>query len=58
MWRRVLVVGFCLIWALFELASGAAFWAMLFGAAGIYLAYQFFIVFDPDKNERTPDGPD
>lgn len=51
MWRRVAVVALCLGWALVELATGAVFWAILFGAMGLYCAHQFFIAFDP------PDGP-
>ncbi len=48
LWLRLAVVAACLGWAIFELTIGAAFWAMLFGGAGAYLAYQFFVVFDPD----------
>jgi hypothetical protein len=48
LWLRVLLVGFCLGWAVFEAVTGAVFWAILFGASGVYLAYQFFVVFDPD----------
>lgn len=42
-WRRVVVTALCLGWAVFELSSGAAVWAALFGAAGVYLLWQFFI---------------
>jgi hypothetical protein len=51
MWRRVLVVGICLGWAAVELVTGSVFWAILFGAAGVYCAHQFFLAFDP------PDQP-
>ncbi len=53
LWLRVAIVAACLGWAVFELLSGGPFWAMLFGAAGLYAAYQFFVVFDPqDPDER------
>lgn len=48
MWVRVLCVVLPLIWAGVELYNGAVFWAMLFGAAGVYLAYQLFVCRDPD----------
>ena len=39
---------------LFEFATGNPFWGILFGAVGLYCAYQFFIAFD-DANR---DGED
>ena len=51
LWRRMAVTTVCLAWAVMEGATGAVFWAILFGAAGLYLAWQFFVVFDP-----APDG--
>lgn len=58
LWIRVALVVFCLGWALFELRNGAPFWAILFGAMGIYAAHQFFIAFDPkDPAEHPADTP-
>ena len=51
LWRRVAVTLACLAWALMELATGAVFWAILFGSAGLYLGWQFFVAFNP-----VPDG--
>ena len=51
LWRRVAVTAACLAWAAIEIAQGAVFWAILFGAAGLYLVWQLFVVFDP-----APDG--
>ncbi|WP_370161751.1 hypothetical protein [Limimaricola soesokkakensis] len=51
LWRRLLVVGLALGWALVELAHGAPGWALLFGAAGMWCAYQFFVVFDPPRKD-------
>ncbi len=53
LWLRGAIVALCLGWALFELAGGNVFWAILFGAAGIYLFHQFFVVFDPDKGDKS-----
>jgi hypothetical protein len=52
LWRRVLVTAICLGWAVIEIASGAVFWAVLFGAAGIHLAWQFFFVFELPSAKR------
>jgi len=49
LWLRAVIVVVLIGWALVELSGGAVFWAILFGAAGIYLGYQFFVVFDPDQ---------
>ena len=52
LWRRVVATVFCLAWAAMELATGAAMWAILFGAAGLYLAWQFFMVFSPAPDDE------
>ena len=46
LWRRVLVTGLTLAWAAIELAGGNPGWAAIFGAAGAYLFWAFFIAFD------------
>lgn len=51
LWLRIVIVGICAIWAIFEIVSGNLFWAILFGAAAAYLGYQLFVVFDPDRGE-------
>ena len=55
LWRRVAVTAVCLVWTAIEIATGAVFWAILFGAAGLYLAWQLFVVFDPPR-EGDEDG--
>ena len=54
LWIRVLVTALCLGWAAVELSAGQPFWAILFGAVGVYCAHQFFIAFNP----RDPEGKD
>lgn len=44
LWVRVLCVVFTLAWAAFELSTGSVFWAILFGAAGIYLLVALFVI--------------
>ncbi|MBC9247962.1 hypothetical protein H4P12_14885 [Paracoccus sp. 11-3] len=48
LWVRVLCVVLPLIWAGVELYNGNPFWAILFGAAGAYLAYELFVRRNPD----------
>ncbi len=55
LWLRLLIVICCLGWAVVELMQGAVFWAILFGAIGIYAAQQFFIAFDPGSEDRPAD---
>ena len=44
LWVRILSVAQPLGWALFEASTGAIFWAILFGAAGIYLFVALFVI--------------
>lgn len=56
LWIRVaLSVAVC-GWALFELWMGSAFWAMLFGAAGIYLVWALLITWTPVETKGKGDG--
>ena len=57
LWKRVLVTGVCLTWAAFELATGSIFWAILFGAAGASIAWQFFVTFDDRPDDSPDDSP-
>ncbi len=57
LWLRLTIVLLCLGWAAVEIANGAPGWAMLFGAVGLYAAWQFFVVWNPkDKPEAGKDG--
>lgn len=51
LWRRVVVAGAILGWAVFELLMGEPLWALLFGAIGIYMAHQFFFAWNPEAAE-------
>ena len=55
LWVRIAVVGLCFGWALFEVVSGSPFWGMLFGAAGSWCGYWFFLAFDPADYEKEQD---
>lgn len=48
LWVRVLCVVVPLAWAGVEIYTGSPFWALLSGAAGLYLAYQLFLRRNPD----------
>ncbi|MEM9320484.1 MAG: DUF3329 domain-containing protein [Pseudomonadota bacterium] len=44
LWRRALTLIVCFGWGLWELANGAPFWAMVFGALGGAAAWQFYTI--------------
>lgn len=48
LWRRVLAFAVVVLWAGMEIWQGSPYWAALAGGIGLYLAYQFFIAFNPD----------
>ncbi len=56
LWIRIAVTAFCFGWTVFELVSGSPFWAILFGAMGVYCAHQFFVAFDPKDPEEEDKG--
>lgn len=51
LWRRVVLVGLAAAWTSYEVVNGNWIWATVFGAATAYLAYEWFIVFDPKQYE-------
>lgn len=55
LWLRIAVVVVCLGWAVFEFMSGSPGWAMLFAAAGLWSAYQFFVIWTPAKDDERND---
>lgn len=55
LWSRVALTAFSLGWAAVEFFTGSMFWGILFGASGLYLAHQFFVVFDPADYEKRKD---
>lgn len=46
-WRRVVACVVVIGWALFELVNGGFIWATVFGAAGAWLVYSFFLNWIP-----------
>lgn len=58
LWGRLLIVVGCLAWAGFEFYSGASFWGMLFGGAGVYSGYKFFYEFYRRKPAAGSDVQD
>ena len=61
LWRRILAAAIVLGWAVFELVSGAVFWGALFGVAGAYVSWQFFVTFEDGpafkEAEKPKDAP-
>jgi len=55
LWRRIAVLVVCFGWALFELYSGAALWAGVFGVIGVLALWEYVIVFDPENYRDEPE---
>ncbi|MCK8782208.1 DUF3329 domain-containing protein [Rhizobium sp. NTR19] len=53
LWRRLLIPAVCLVWVIFELVAGEAFWAVIVGAIGAYATYKLFI----EKRDPPPQRP-
>lgn len=43
LWRRIAIVVFCLGWSIFEFATAAPFWGILFGGFGLVAGWSFFV---------------
>ncbi|MDW4496664.1 hypothetical protein R5H30_01620 [Sulfitobacter sp. D35] len=56
LWRRIAVVAVTLGWALFELSNGATGWALVFGLAGLWCAWQFFVAWEDPEETEADDG--
>jgi hypothetical protein len=48
LWVRILCVVVPLAWAGVELYTGNPFWAVISGAAGLYLSFELFVRRKPD----------
>ncbi|MDE0112522.1 MAG: hypothetical protein OXI87_02280 [Albidovulum sp.] len=46
LWVRVLIVAVCAGWTLVEFLSGSVFWAVIFGAAAVFLFVQLLVRYD------------
>lgn len=53
LWRRIAIFGICIGWSLLELYWNSPFWFILFFALAIYLAYEFFLKFDPERYQEN-----
>jgi hypothetical protein len=53
LWIRVLIVVVTGGWAIFEFATGAPFWGIVFLAFSGVSAWGFFFDFDPDRHPAS-----
>lgn len=54
LWRRVLIVAFCLGWAGIELYNGQVFWVGVSGIAGLYAAWILLLRWNPKPLAAEP----
>ncbi|MEL7117430.1 MAG: hypothetical protein AAGP08_17910 [Pseudomonadota bacterium] len=50
-WRRALFVGALATWTVYEVVNANWIWAGVFAVASGFLAYQWFVIFDPKDYE-------
>ena len=56
LWRRIVVVGGCLIWGAFEFTMNEPIWGMLFGGIGLVAGYHLFLNREePSKSDDDPE---
>jgi len=55
-WRRLVVVAICLLWASVEFATASPFWGVLFGSVGLYAGWQFFFTGWPGPDDDPGDS--
>ncbi|WP_075289629.1 hypothetical protein [Pararhizobium arenae] len=57
LWRRLLIVLFCVAWTAVEFYNGATTWGFIFLAVGAYAACSLLIFFNPkDKIEAAAEN--
>jgi len=52
LWRRIAIVTLSLCWAVFEFATGAPFWGIVFGGMGVLAAWQLLFSGWPDDGSN------
>ena len=58
LWRRVVTVAICFVWAGVELYAGSQTWALITAAIGAYGIWIFFITYQPmDEPPGGSGGP-
>jgi len=55
-WRRVVLLSVCFGWGLYEAATGAPIWAMIFCGMGALAAWQLFFDGWPDSDDSSSES--
>lgn len=56
LWRRVLLIGACAVWAVIEFYLGDKFWFTLVSAVTVYGAYSYLYNYTPSTSEKPPES--
>lgn len=56
LWIRIAITAFVFGWGIFEFATGAIFWGVLFLAGGLGCIHGFFISFNPPEADENAKG--
>ena len=57
LWRRLLIVAVCFVWAGVEFYSGEPFWGIIVGGVGIYATYKLFLEKRSAPAEKPSEEP-
>lgn len=52
LWRRVVLIGACALWALTELYYGNMFWVAMVGFVTVYGAWNYLYAYEPSDTPR------
>ena len=52
LWRRVVLVAFCAVWAAWEVYNGETFWATLAVGMAAYAAWTFLLSYPKPENQK------
>lgn len=52
LWRRVVMIGACAMWFVFELLNKDPMWQMLVGTVTVYGAYTYLYAYTPSSDGK------
>lgn len=56
LWRRVVLVATCAVWALVELMTDNMMWFVMVGVITVYGAYAYLYDYTPSDAGKTPES--
>lgn len=54
LWRRIVLIAVCAVWAIIEFMNGNMFWFSMVGALTVYGAYSYLYAYTPSDRGKSP----